>query len=111
MHPEGVIELLVTFGEEPRVVTKIVRFLVVDCSSTNNAILGRRILHELKAIPSIYHQVIKIPSIEGVGLVKGDWQKSRECYYTTLWEVDRKPRVSASLLKLSFMFYFLPFSF
>lgn len=59
MHPKDIIELLLTFGEEPRVVTKMANFLVVDCASTYNEILGRPTLHELKAIPSTYHQSMK----------------------------------------------------
>ncbi|KAK0575202.1 hypothetical protein LWI29_035397 [Acer saccharum] len=36
-----------------------INFLVLDCQSPYNAILGRPWIHELKAIPSTYHQLIK----------------------------------------------------
>lgn len=40
-HPKGIIELSLTFGEELKVVTKMLSFLVVDCTSMYNAILER----------------------------------------------------------------------
>ncbi|XP_021753659.1 uncharacterized protein LOC110719055 [Chenopodium quinoa] len=39
-----------------------VKFLVVDTLSSYNMILGRPWIHEMKAIPSTYHQVIKFPT-------------------------------------------------
>lgn len=69
-HPKGIIELSLTFGEESKVVTKMLSFLVVDFTSMYNAILERLTLHELKAILSTYHQLMKFPTPRGVGIVK-----------------------------------------
>ena len=41
VFPLGAITLSVTAGEYPQQITREVTFLVVDCSSTYNAILGR----------------------------------------------------------------------
>lgn len=41
MEPEGSIDLPVTFSEDPRTIMKMVNFLVVNCSSSYNVILGR----------------------------------------------------------------------
>ncbi|XP_074291775.1 uncharacterized protein LOC141618572 [Silene latifolia] len=38
------------------------RFGVLDCLSSYNVILGRPWIHNVKAIPSTYHQCIKIPN-------------------------------------------------
>lgn len=38
---EGSIKLPVTFGEDPRTIVKMVNFLVVNCLSSYNVILGR----------------------------------------------------------------------
>jgi hypothetical protein len=38
------------------------RFGVLDCLSSYNAILGRPWIHNVRAIPSTYHQCIKIPT-------------------------------------------------
>ncbi|XP_022157420.1 uncharacterized protein LOC111024121 [Momordica charantia] len=48
--PEEKIELPVTFGSGSKNITKMVEFLVVDYSSSYNAILGRPTIHMLKAI-------------------------------------------------------------
>ncbi|XP_030478239.1 uncharacterized protein LOC115695304 [Cannabis sativa] len=42
------------------------KFIVVDCPSSYNAILGRPWIHEMKAVPSTYHQVIKFPTPWGI---------------------------------------------
>ena len=40
VFPFSAVTLLVTVGDYPQQITKDVTFLVVDCSSTYNAILG-----------------------------------------------------------------------
>ena len=40
VFPPGVITLFVTMGDYPQQITKDVTFLVVDCLSAYNAILG-----------------------------------------------------------------------
>ena len=39
-------------------VNQMVKFMVVDCPSAYNAILGRSWIHAMEASPFIYHQVI-----------------------------------------------------
>ncbi|XP_074267040.1 uncharacterized protein LOC141590343 [Silene latifolia] len=41
---------------------KQVRYLVIDGPSTYNVILGRPWIHEMKAVPSTYHQILKFPT-------------------------------------------------
>ena len=45
VHPLGVVTLSVTVRDYPQQITKDVTFLVVDCSSTYNAILGHPALN------------------------------------------------------------------
>ena len=59
-------------------------FVVVDCASAFNAVLGRPSLRELKAITSIYHLTVKFPTPGGVAGMKGEQREARECYNTTL---------------------------
>ena len=63
---------------------KDVTFLVVDCSSLYNAILGRPTLNSWKAVTSTYHLMIKFPTEYGVGEVRGDQVTARECYIAML---------------------------
>nr|XP_023894377.1 uncharacterized protein LOC112006332 [Quercus suber] len=63
----GVVTLSVTVGNYPQQITRDVTFLVVDCPSAYNAILGRPTLNAWKAATSTYHLMIKFPTEYGVG--------------------------------------------
>ena len=67
MLPLGAITLSVVVGNYPQQIAKNVTFLVVDCSSAYNAILGRPTLNSWKAVTSTYHLMIKFPTEYGVG--------------------------------------------
>ncbi|KAK0602487.1 hypothetical protein LWI29_033942 [Acer saccharum] len=67
-----------------------INFLVLDCQSPYNAILGRPWIHELKAIPSTYHQLIKFPIKWGVKEIKGEQRAARECYQNALKKKKQK---------------------
>ena len=45
VFPVGIITLPVTIGTYPQLLTKEVNFLVIDCSYTYNAIIGRPTLN------------------------------------------------------------------
>ena len=67
VFPLGVITLFVTMGDYPQQIIKNVTFLMVDCSSAYNAILGRPTLNSWKAVTLTYHLIIKFPTDYGVG--------------------------------------------
>ena len=67
MQPIGTIMLPVVVGAHPQLVTRNVNFLVVDCSSSYNAIIGRPTLNSWKAVTSTYHLSVKFPTEYGVG--------------------------------------------
>ena len=58
--------------------------LVVDCSSSYNAIIGKPTLNSWNAITSTYHLSVKFPIEYGVGQVQGDQLVARECYLAML---------------------------
>ena len=80
VQPIGIVTLPVVVGSYPQQVTKLVNFLVVDCSSSYNAIIGRPTLNSWKAVTSTYHLSIKFPTKCGIGQVQGDQLATRECY-------------------------------
>ena len=82
--PLGSIQLVLTVGEPPCQATTTTRFLIVDALSAYNMLLGRPSLNAIKAIPSAYHLMIKFPTVNGVGMVRGDQQVARECYSTSM---------------------------
>ncbi|XP_058220297.1 uncharacterized protein LOC131330652 [Rhododendron vialii] len=84
VYPAGQIALPITMGEERSEITRMIDFIVVDCPSAYNAILGRTTLNKIGAIISTYHLMIKFPTSEGVACVRGDQKAARECYVTSL---------------------------
>ena len=85
--PLGVITFSVVVGDYPQQIAKDVTFLVVDCSSAYNAILGRPTLNSWKAVTSTYHLMIKFPTDYGVGELRGNQVAARECYVAKM-EMD-----------------------
>ena len=72
VFPIGAITLSITVGDYPQQITKDVTFLVVDCWSAYNAILGRPTFNSWKAVTSTYHLMIKFPTDYGVGELRGN---------------------------------------
>ena len=68
----GTITLPVVVGAHPQQVTRNVNFLVVDCSSSYNAIIGRSTLNSWKVVTSTYHMSVKFPMEYGVGELQED---------------------------------------
>ncbi|GFZ19944.1 hypothetical protein Acr_28g0006490 [Actinidia rufa] len=71
-HPLGWINLPITLGTEPQQTTVWQDFIVVDCPSPYNSILGRPTLGRIKAITSTYHLKMKFPTLTGIGETAGD---------------------------------------
>ena len=84
VHPVDTISLPVVVGAYPQQVTRNVNFLVVDYSSSYNAIIERPTLNSWKAVTSTYHLSVKFPIEYGVGEVQGDQLAARECYLAML---------------------------
>ena len=89
LFPLGVVTLSVAVGDYPQQIIKDVTFLVVDCSSAYNAILGRPMLNSWKAITSTYHLMIKFPTDYGVGELRGSQMAARECYVAMMEMEDQ----------------------
>ena len=80
----GIVTLTVIAGTYPAQVNKEIDFLIVDCPSTYNIILGRPALNTLRAMTSTYHLKVKFPIAYRVGEIKGDQVLARECYQVAL---------------------------
>ncbi|XP_074304054.1 uncharacterized protein LOC141638539 [Silene latifolia] len=72
-------------------VNKLARYLVIEGPTTYNLILGRSWLHQMKSVPSTYHQCLKFPTPWGVVTVKGDREESRSCYTQALKATTKLP--------------------
>ena len=82
--PIGTISLPAMVGFYPWEINKEVNFLVVDCSSLYNAIIGRPNLNSWKAATSTYHLSVKFPTEYVIEEVQGDQLTTRECYLAML---------------------------
>ena len=76
--------LPLTLGDPPCQATTTVKFLIVDALLAYNILLGRPFLNVVRAIPSAYHMVVKFPTENEVGMVRGDQRVARECYLTSM---------------------------
>jgi hypothetical protein len=80
----GIVTLPITIGTYPKQVSKMVDFLVVDCPSAYNAIIGRPTLNRLRAVTSTNHFLLKFPTEHGIREVRGEQIMAKECYLASL---------------------------
>ncbi|XP_074351792.1 uncharacterized protein LOC141690937 [Apium graveolens] len=60
------------------------KFYIINVDSSYNIIMGRPWIHNLKVVPSTYHQVLKFPTPWGAQEIRGDQSMARDCYMTCL---------------------------
>ncbi|GAU37149.1 hypothetical protein TSUD_293060 [Trifolium subterraneum] len=79
--PWGYVDLIVTFGENKAIKSVKVKFLVVDCPSLYNCIIGLPTLAELFAVSSTIHLKLKYYTNDGrVATINGDIEAARRCF-------------------------------
>ena len=61
-------------------VTSLVPLIVIDETSSFNAILGRTWIHAMKALPSSYHQMLSFQTPLGQIDIRGDQKAAKTCY-------------------------------
>ncbi|GAU12961.1 hypothetical protein TSUD_191520 [Trifolium subterraneum] len=77
----GYVDLIVTFGENKAMKSVKVKFLVVNCTSLYNCIIGRPTLAELFAVSSTIHLKLKYYTKDGqVATINGDIEATRRCF-------------------------------
>jgi hypothetical protein len=88
VYPIGIIPLPVIAGTAPKLSTVMVDFLVINQPSAYNAIMGRPVLNKLRAETLTYHLIMKFPTEEGVGVVRGDQLAARRCYNISMKKIS-----------------------
>ena len=106
VYPRGIVTLIVIVGTQSRQLTRQLDFLVVDCPSSYNVIIGRPTLNIWKAATSSYCLKVKFPTDNGVGEVRGDQILARECYQAVLttkknhiWMIEEERENKVETLK------------
>ena len=93
IYPKGIITLLVTTSVYPAWIIKQVDFLIVNCPSFYNVILGRPTLNLLKAVTSNYCLKVKFLTPNGIRQICGDQQLARKCYQALLASKENHARM------------------
>ncbi|GJV08535.1 hypothetical protein Tco_1346191 [Tanacetum coccineum] len=75
----GQIQLLVTIGDEEQIALALMNFVVVRSPSPYNGIIERPGVRKLQAVPSIVHEMLKIPVEGGVITLKSSRLVPLEC--------------------------------
>jgi len=80
-QPWGYVELLVTFGEKEAKKTIKISFLVIDCPSLYNCIIGRTRLAQLGAACLTAHLKLKYHAKDGIiASLNEDIEAARRCF-------------------------------
>ncbi|CAL8174532.1 unnamed protein product [Prunus armeniaca] len=95
VQPVGSISLPIAFGVASRVTMTYDQFLIVDCPTAYNVIVGRTTLTRVKAHLSLHMLLMKFPTRNGTGIIRGDQLSPRTCYATALKSVACKPSIEA----------------
>lgn len=77
---EGVLNLPVKPKTYPCQHIQAVDFVVINCPSSYNAIIGRPTLNVIWVVTSTYHLLVKFLTIGGIGVLKSDQQESHDIY-------------------------------
>ena len=98
LTPIGSIKLALTVDTYPWISTVMANFLVVGCPSAFNVVLGRPALKELRVITSIHHLLMKFPTPNGVGQVRGCQSEAIECHNRSFQTTEKDKKCEQALV-------------
>ncbi|XP_026416256.1 uncharacterized protein LOC113311665 [Papaver somniferum] len=75
-------------------------FLLLDCRSPYNAIVGRDWLHEIGAVTSSYHQCLKFIAPEGVVKVRSDHMAAHKCHESAMDEYKKSEVIGNQIMRV-----------
>ena len=91
VRPSRVVSLVIEAGTYPKQVRTSVEFLVVDCPTAYNVIIGRPTLNKLRAVTSTYHLLVRFPKEHGIGELKGDQATAKGMLFRLSRTRDKTP--------------------
>ena len=75
----------------------MIDFLVVNCPSAFNGVLGRPLLRALKVVTLIHCLTMKFPTASGTCQVQGRKCDSRECYSRSIELAEKGPKLPQAM--------------
>ncbi|CAL8162011.1 unnamed protein product [Prunus armeniaca] len=84
VQPVGSVSLPIAFDVAHRKTMMYDQFLIVDCPTAYNVIVGRMTLTRVKAHLSLHMLLMKFPTSNGSDALRGDQLSARTCYATAL---------------------------
>ncbi|CAL2239909.1 unnamed protein product [Prunus armeniaca] len=91
----GSIHLPISIGAAPQRTTVTIPFLIIDCPTVYNVILGCPTMTQMKVFISTHMLLLKFPTPYGTGMVRGDQLGTRSCYASTIKSTNRQHRGEA----------------
>ncbi|CAL2251411.1 unnamed protein product [Prunus armeniaca] len=95
VQPIGSIHLPISIGAAPQRTTVTTPFLIIDCPTAYNVILGRPAMAQMKVFISTHMLLLKFPTPHGTGTVRGDQLGARSCYASAVKSTNRQHRGKA----------------
>ncbi|XP_020426600.1 uncharacterized protein LOC109950865 [Prunus persica] len=95
VQPIRSIYLLISIGAAPQRATVTTPFLIVDCLTAYNVILGRSALAQMRVFISTHMLLLKFPTSNGTCTVHGDQLGARSCYDSAVKSTKRQHRSEA----------------
>ncbi|CAL9012172.1 unnamed protein product [Prunus brigantina] len=95
VQPIGSIHLPISIGAAPQRRTITTPFLIIDCPTAYNVILGRPAMAQMKVFISTHMLLLKFPTPYGTGTVRGDQLGARSCYASAVKSTNRQHRGEA----------------
>ncbi|CAL2238162.1 unnamed protein product [Prunus armeniaca] len=95
VQPIRSIHLPISIGSAPQWRTITTPFLIIDCPTAYNVILGRPAMAQMKVFISTHMLLLKFPTPYGTGTVRGDQLGPRSYYASAVKSTNRQHRGEA----------------
>ncbi|KAK9950799.1 hypothetical protein M0R45_006267 [Rubus argutus] len=98
----GHMSLTLSLGTWLNIRTCTTLFVISDCPSAYNVILGHPALRDLMVRVLYCHLTLKFPTKNGVGKIRGDQVVARACYAADSKQGTRLERMDTMMVSLNY---------
>ena len=90
----GRIRLSLTVGDSDRQATILVDFLIINCPSAYNIVMGRPTMNDLNLVILTKALAIKFLTLNRTGCIRGEQYSARHCYKEALKNGFKEKKVN-----------------